>query len=160
TEEPPSPGGAPATEAPPPGEPREVAFTEKAPPSEAPTATGARPPARPPEVAVTEEPPPPGAPPAQPAEPAVTAEAAPPGASEPAPPLGERAGGASPGGERLNLNEATYEQLRALRLSVTQTGRVLAERERLGRFSSLDELDRIPGFPRAFLDDLKRKLTV
>ena len=60
----------------------------------------------------------------------------------------------------LNLNEASYEQLRSLRLSVTQTGRLLAYREREGGFRSLDELERIPGFPRGQLDELRRKLTV
>ena len=47
----------------------------------------------------------------------------------------------------LNLNDATFEQLRDVGLSVTQTGRVLAHRERSGRFSSVDELEGIPGFP-------------
>ena len=60
----------------------------------------------------------------------------------------------------LNLNEATYEQLRERSLSVTQTGRVLAYRDRLGGFTSLDELDSIPGFPHSFLEELKRNLTV
>jgi DNA uptake protein ComE-like DNA-binding protein len=45
-------------------------------------------------------------------------------------------------------------------LSVTQTGRVLAFRERSGSFSSLDDLDEIPGFPRALLDEIKRHLTL
>ena len=48
----------------------------------------------------------------------------------------------------LNLNDATFEQLRDVGLSVTQTGRVLAHRERSGRFGSVDELEGIPGFPR------------
>jgi DNA uptake protein ComE-like DNA-binding protein len=43
---------------------------------------------------------------------------------------------------------------------VTQTGRVLAHRERQGRFSSVDVLDEIPGFPRDFADELKTKLRV
>jgi DNA uptake protein ComE-like DNA-binding protein len=60
----------------------------------------------------------------------------------------------------LDLNQATYEDLRRLRLSVTQSGRVLAYRERLGGFKSLDELDSIPGFPRSFLTELKRRLTL
>ena len=51
-------------------------------------------------------------------------------------------------------------ELRELNLSVTQTGRVLAYRDRVGGFSSVDELDRIPGFPTEFLGDLKRRLTV
>ncbi|TMK72500.1 MAG: helix-hairpin-helix domain-containing protein [Actinobacteria bacterium] len=58
------------------------------------------------------------------------------------------------------MNEATYEDLRRLRLSVTQTGRVLAYRDRAGGFKSLDELDSIPGFPKEFLTELKRRLTL
>ena len=58
------------------------------------------------------------------------------------------------------MNEATYEQLRERNLSVTQTGRVLAYRDRVGGFSSLDELDSIPGFPHSLLEELKRGLTV
>ena len=58
------------------------------------------------------------------------------------------------------INTASYEELRALGLSVTQTGRLLAQRERNGRFESLAELDGIPGFPQSFLDQLKRKLTL
>jgi len=61
---------------------------------------------------------------------------------------------------KLNLNQATYEQLRRLKLSVTQTGRVLAYRDRVGGFKSLDELDDIGGFPRAVVAELKLKLTL
>ena len=60
----------------------------------------------------------------------------------------------------LNLNDATFEQLREVGLSVTQTGRVLAHRERSGRFTSLDELEGIPGFPADFLAQIKSRLTV
>jgi competence protein ComEA len=63
-------------------------------------------------------------------------------------------------GELLDINAASYEELRTLRLSVTQTGRVLAHRERKGGFGSLDELDEIPGFPQAFLAELKSQLRV
>ena len=65
-----------------------------------------------------------------------------------------------PPGGPININTADYDALRSLKLSVTQTGRVLAHRERAGGFASLDELDQIPGFPRAFLDELKRHLTL
>jgi DNA uptake protein ComE-like DNA-binding protein len=65
-----------------------------------------------------------------------------------------------PPGGPLNLNTATFDDLRALRLSVTQTGRVLAHRERIGGFKSLDDLDGIPGFPRSFLTELKPHLTL
>jgi Helix-hairpin-helix motif len=57
------------------------------------------------------------------------------------------------------LNEATYERLRSLGLSVTQVRRVLAHRERSGGFRSVDDLDEIPGFPRALLEELKQALT-
>jgi hypothetical protein len=60
----------------------------------------------------------------------------------------------------LNLNDATFEQLRDVGLSVTQTGRVLAHRERSGHFESIDELEGIPGFPAEFLAQIKARLTV
>ncbi len=68
--------------------------------------------------------------------------------------------GPEPPGVPLNLNEATYEDLRRLRLSVTQAGRLLAYRDRAGGFKSLDELDAIPGFPKPFLTELKPRLTL
>ena len=37
---------------------------------------------------------------------------------------------------------------------------MLAYRDRLGGFKSLDELDNIAGFPRDVLAELKRKLTL
>jgi DNA uptake protein ComE-like DNA-binding protein len=58
------------------------------------------------------------------------------------------------------INTATYEDLRTLGLSVTQTGRVLAYRERIGGFGTLDDLDKIPGFPTTFLDVLKTKIVI
>jgi DNA uptake protein ComE-like DNA-binding protein len=60
----------------------------------------------------------------------------------------------------INLNTVTFEQLRQQNLSVTQATRLLAHRERLGRFGSVDELDQVPGFPQDVLDDLKRRATV
>ena len=60
----------------------------------------------------------------------------------------------------VSLNSASYEQLRDLGLSVTQTGRILSFREKAGGFRSLDELDSIPGFPKTFLDELKSRLTL
>ena len=47
---------------------------------------------------------------------------------------------------------------RELKLSVTQTGRVLSYRERSGGFKSVDELDSIPGFPKDFLMRIKERL--
>jgi DNA uptake protein ComE-like DNA-binding protein len=60
----------------------------------------------------------------------------------------------------LDLNAATFDQLRGLGMSLTQTNRVLAYRERLGSFRSLQQLDDIPGFPQALLAELKVKLSV
>jgi DNA uptake protein ComE-like DNA-binding protein len=62
-------------------------------------------------------------------------------------------------GAQLNLNTASFEQLRELGMSVTQTGRVLAYRERHG-FRSVDELSAIPGFPDGFLEGIRTRLTV
>jgi DNA uptake protein ComE-like DNA-binding protein len=61
---------------------------------------------------------------------------------------------------RIDINEATYEQFRALQLTITQSRRLLAYRKRVKRFESIDELDAIPGFPRTVLERLKHRLTV
>ena len=61
---------------------------------------------------------------------------------------------------KLNLNEATYEDLRRLKLSIKKTGRILDYRQTLGGFKSLDQLDDIAGIPRDVLTELKRKLTI
>jgi competence protein ComEA len=95
-------------------------------------------------------PPPGGAPEAQP--PSSPPPAAP-GAAVP-PPSSGAAGGS------INLNTVTFEQLREASLTVTQATRLLAHRERLGRFGSVDELDEVPGFPQEILDDLKKRSTV
>jgi DNA uptake protein ComE-like DNA-binding protein len=60
----------------------------------------------------------------------------------------------------IELNNVSFEQLRAHGLSVTQATRLLAHRERVGRFQSTDELDEIPGLPREFAEDLKRRSRV
>ena len=63
-------------------------------------------------------------------------------------------------GEGINLNVVTFEQLRGQGLSVTQATRLLAYRERLGRFNAVDDLDQVPGFPQDVLIDLKRRSNV
>jgi competence protein ComEA len=75
------------------------------------------------------------------------------------PPAAASPGAPSPGGT-IDLNSITFEQLRGENLSVTQATRLLAHRERLGRFGSVDELDEVPGFPPDVLEDLKRRATV
>jgi DNA uptake protein ComE-like DNA-binding protein len=67
---------------------------------------------------------------------------------------------ASSTGGTIDLNSVSFEQLRAENLSVTQATRLLAHRERLGRFGSIDDLDEVPGFPQDVLEDLKRRSTV
>lgn len=73
---------------------------------------------------------------------------------EAAAPTPEAAAGA------LDLNKATFEELRQIGLSITQTRRVLAHRERSGGYTSIDEIESIPGFPKEFVAKLKTKLTV
>ena len=41
----------------------------------------------------------------------------------------------------IDLNTVSFEQLRGFDLTVTQATRLLAHRERLGRFQSVDDLD-------------------
>jgi len=60
----------------------------------------------------------------------------------------------------MNLNTVTFEQLREQNLSVTQATRLLAHRERLGGFKSVDDLDEVAGFPQDLLVDLKSRSTV
>ena len=60
----------------------------------------------------------------------------------------------------LDLNVVTFEQLRAQSLSVTQATRLLAHRERLGGFKTVDDLDQVAGFPQDLLEDLKGRSTV
>ena len=43
---------------------------------------------------------------------------------------------------------------------MTQATRLLAHRERLGRFGSVDDLDQVPGFPQEVLEGIKRRSTV
>jgi competence protein ComEA len=64
-----------------------------------------------------------------------------------------------PGGQ-INLNSVTFEQLREQNLSVTQATRLLAHRERLGGFQSVDDLDQVAGFPGDVLADIKSRSAV
>jgi DNA uptake protein ComE-like DNA-binding protein len=59
-----------------------------------------------------------------------------------------------------DLNEASFEELRNLGLSVTQSARVIAYRDVRGGYQSLDELDEIPGLPKETRLDLRKKLTL
>ena len=61
---------------------------------------------------------------------------------------------------RLDLNKATFDELRSLDLSSTQSRRLLAYRKRLHGFESIDQLDQVPGFPKRVRDQLQHQLTV
>lgn len=78
-----------------------------------------------------------------------------PASPSPAPraPAGSLSGG-------LNLNSATFEELREAELSVTQATRILAYRERFGGYASIDDLEKVPGFPSDTVDSLRGRFTV
>jgi Helix-hairpin-helix motif len=81
--------------------------------------------------------------------------------AEPRPVASRRADRAAPVADRpLDVNQATFEQLRSLDLSRTQSHRVLAYRKRLRGFESIEQLDDVPGFPKGTRDQLKHRLTV
>ncbi len=71
-----------------------------------------------------------------------------------------RAASSGPSGDAIDLNSASFEQLRSANLSVTQATRVLAHRERRGGYSSVDDLDDVPGFPGDVLAEFKRRVKV
>jgi DNA uptake protein ComE-like DNA-binding protein len=43
-------------------------------------------------------------------------------------------------------------------MSVTQAKRVIRYREKVGGFSSVDDLDELPGFPKGFLAGVKERV--
>jgi DNA uptake protein ComE-like DNA-binding protein len=60
----------------------------------------------------------------------------------------------------IALNEATFEQLRSLDLSVSQAARLIAQRDQRGGFSSPDELDGLYGLPREVIATLRQRTSV
>ncbi len=60
----------------------------------------------------------------------------------------------------VNINEASFEVLRSLGCSVTQTARILAARKVRGGFSSPEDLGDVPGLPLEFRAELISRLTV
>ncbi len=55
----------------------------------------------------------------------------------------------------LSLSDASFDELRDLGLSVTQAKRVIRYREENDGIRDVNELDRVPGFPKAFLEYVK-----
>ena len=66
-------------------------------------------------------------------------------------------GATSGNGARLRLSAATFDDLRALGLSETQSNRVLRHRSD-GSVDSVAGLETVPGIPRATLVELQRHL--
>jgi len=62
--------------------------------------------------------------------------------------------------ELLHANDASFEDLRRLGLSVTQSARVIAYRDLRDGYESLDELDEVPGLPKELRRKLKAQLTL
>lgn len=86
--------------------------------------------------------------------------APPPAPASPSPAASQAPVAGAPAEGQVNLNTVTFEQLREQNLSVTQATRLLAHRERLGGFQSVDDLDQVAGFPQEVLADLKSRSTV
>ena len=86
----------------------------------------------------------------------------PPAAGTPPPPATTAPAAAQPatGGGSISLTSGSFEDYRGMGMSVTQANRLIAYRDRDGGYSSVDDLDRIPGFSKHFLAEIKRKLTV
>lgn len=58
--------------------------------------------------------------------------------------------------DEVDLNRATFEVVRALGLSVSQSARFIAQREERGGFASLDDLDALYGLPHDVIDALRQ----
>jgi len=74
-------------------------------------------------------------------------------------PEAEEEADAEPSGP-VDLNKATFEQLRRLGFSAAQANRVIAYRDRLGGYKSVDDLETVPGIAREFVTKLEDRLKV
>ena len=84
-----------------------------------------------------------------------------PRAAEPEPrPASEEPPPAVGSPDAVNLNTASFEELREADLSVTQATRILAYRERFGGYASVEDLERVPGFPAELVTGLGGRFTV
>ena len=94
-----------------------------------------------------------------PLQPAARASAPAPARVEPPPAKPAPVEPATPTGP-VDLNDVTLEELRGFDLTTTQARRLIAYRERRGGFSSVDDIDEVPGFPDDVREGLKRRLRV
>ena len=60
--------------------------------------------------------------------------------------------------EKLSLASASFEELRAAGMSVTQAQQVIEHRERNRGFSSVEELGSLPDFSDSFVEQIKDRL--
>lgn len=60
----------------------------------------------------------------------------------------------------VDLNSAGVSELRALDLSMTQARRLIEHRKRIGRFTSIDQIDEVPGFTPEQRAGVKHRSTV
>jgi DNA uptake protein ComE-like DNA-binding protein len=63
-------------------------------------------------------------------------------------------------GQGVDVNGATFEQLREAGLSIGQSARLIERRRLHGAFRSIDELAKLRGFSRRMLGDLQGKLQI
>jgi DNA uptake protein ComE-like DNA-binding protein len=61
---------------------------------------------------------------------------------------------------KLNANTATFEQLRAAGLTVTQTAKLISRREQQGGFPSMASLSRTPGLSDRAREVIRERLSV
>jgi hypothetical protein len=80
-------------------------------------------------------------------------------AVSPPPKRSERAATTRPGNGALDLNRASFEDLRDIGLSVTQSARLVAYRDTGHSFGSVSEVEEIPGFGQATLRILRERTT-
>ena len=92
--------------------------------------------------------------------PPVPAQAAQPAEPVKSPLFGGGLPGSTGGSGSLNLNSATFEELRDADLSVTQATRILAYRERFGGYRSVEDLEKVPGFPAELIESLRGRISV
>jgi hypothetical protein len=69
-------------------------------------------------------------------------------------------GGDAKSKRKVKINDATFEQLRSLGLSVTQSARLIAYRESRGGYDSVDELAEIPGLSRETVVALRESVRI
>lgn len=62
------------------------------------------------------------------------------------------------GTQAMNLNEASFEDLRRVGFSATQAARVLTHRDAFGGFDSVERLRQVPGLPEKLLERIRPRL--